>query len=143
MHNVDSTPSAAVSRSRQWPLLLTGILLFFLGPALYFVQLHLKHLDMPWHMPLLASAGVVLLIVSVRRRRGVARMLVLVSLTIICGLEWFFLLVGTTTPVYTGPAQVGRKVPEFTASLADGTPFTQKDLENGSATLLLFFRGRW
>jgi cytochrome oxidase Cu insertion factor (SCO1/SenC/PrrC family) len=51
--------------------------------------------------------------------------------------------VGTMTPLYTGPAEIGRRIPKFTTTLADGTPFTEKDLERGNPTVVLFFRGRW
>ena len=30
-----------------------------------------------------------------------------------------------------------------TARLADGTPFTTADLERGTSTVLVFYRGRW
>lgn len=136
-------PSGTVSRTRHWPLFLAGILLFFLGPPIYVIQFLTKHLTAPWYVPLMASAGVALMFASVWRRRGVGRTLGLVFFTIVCGMEWFMLAVGTATPLYTGPAQPGHKVPEFTASLADGTPFTEKDLAQGSPTVLVFFRGRW
>jgi cytochrome oxidase Cu insertion factor (SCO1/SenC/PrrC family) len=70
-------------------------------------------------------------------------MVFLALFTVVCGFEWFSLLVGTASPVYTGPALPGRKVPEFTAVLADGTPFTDNDLAQGQSTIVLFFRGRW
>jgi hypothetical protein len=53
------------------------------------------------------------------------------------------LAVGVKNPAYTGPAVAGQKVPAFAAILADGTPFTEKDLAQGNSTILLFFRGRW
>jgi hypothetical protein len=53
------------------------------------------------------------------------------------------LLVGTRTGPYTGPAQRDHKVPAFATTLADGRAFTDKDLDKGSPTVLLFFRGRW
>jgi len=143
MDNVAPAPSGTVPRPRHRPLFLSGILLFVLGPAIYFVQFRLKHFETPWYVPLLAAAGVVLMSVSTWRRRGVVRIILLVLFTILCGLEWYMLLIGTRSPVYTGPAQPGRKVPEFTAIFADGKPFTEKDLERGTSTVLVFFRGRW
>ena len=41
------------------------------------------------------------------------------------------------------PAQPGNKVPAFATTLADGRTFTNHDLENGSNSVLIFFRGRW
>ena len=61
----------------------------------------------------------------------------------LCGFQWFAFVVATRTPDYTGPAQTGQKIPAFTTALADGTSFTNKDLEKGKPTVLLFFRGRW
>ena len=49
----------------------------------------------------------------------------------------------TRTPPYTGPARPGAKLPAFAANLADGSSFTEKALEGGSRTALVFFRGRW
>ncbi|HEV3116966.1 MAG TPA: hypothetical protein VGY58_07945 [Gemmataceae bacterium] len=50
---------------------------------------------------------------------------------------------GTRTPSYTGPARPGEKLPAFAANLGGGSSFTEKDLEGGSRTALIFFRGRW
>jgi hypothetical protein len=144
MPDVDPAPPAAVSRPpRRWALFVAGVLLFFLGPAIYAVQLHFKRLEVPWHAPLLATAGLALMIASVWRSRGVVRMVLLALFTVVCGFEWFSLLVGMASPAYTGPAQPGREIPEFTATFADGTPFTEKDLAQGQSTIVLFFRGRW
>jgi hypothetical protein len=128
---------------RRWPLFLAGVLLFLLGPAIYVVQVSLKDLTMPWHLPILATLGVVLMALSVGQRRGVWRSAALVFFVLLCGLEWFFLVAITKTPLYAGPAQPGRKVPEFTAAYADGQAFTHNNLEDGKRSVLLFFRGRW
>jgi hypothetical protein len=142
MDKPESTP-AAIPRSRHWLLFAAGILLFIVGPPLYLIQFRMKHLFVPWYVPLMATAGVALMVVSLWRRRGIVRAIVLVLFAALCGLEWSMLAVGMKTPLYTGPAQPGRKLPAFTANLADGAPFTEKDLEKGSSTILLFFRGRW
>jgi hypothetical protein len=39
--------------------------------------------------------------------------------------------------------QPGVQVPAFTTALADGTEFTNSDLQKGTRTALIFFRGRW
>jgi hypothetical protein len=49
----------------------------------------------------------------------------------------------TTLPKYNGPARVGTHIPPFTTTFADGRAFTDKDLEEGTPTVLVFFRGRW
>jgi hypothetical protein len=143
MNETQPTPPAAVTRTRHWLLFLAGILLVCLGPAVYIARFRSKHLDSPWYIPVLATAGVAVMALSVWRRRGVLRIILLVLFGVVCAFEWHGLLVGTKNPAYTGPAQPGRKVPEFAAALADGTPFTEKDLEKGTPTVLVFYRGRW
>jgi peroxiredoxin len=54
-----------------------------------------------------------------------------------------FLLVLMSTPAYTGPAQAGQPFPQFTATRADGEPFTEDHLSGRKNTVLVFFRGRW
>jgi cytochrome oxidase Cu insertion factor (SCO1/SenC/PrrC family) len=66
-----------------------------------------------------------------------------VLLAIVCGFEWFAFAVATRSPAYTGPAQPGRKVPQFAARLADDTPFTAAELEKGTPTVMVFYRGHW
>jgi hypothetical protein len=142
MQDPEPTP-AAIPRSRHWLLFVAGIVLFLVGPPLYFIQFRMKHLFVPWYVPLMATAGVALMIASLWRRRGIGRGIALVLFAVLCGLEWSMLAVEMKTPQYTGPAQPGRKVPEFTATLANGTAFSEKDLTEGNTTILLFFRGRW
>jgi hypothetical protein len=143
MSTVEPAPAETSHPGRHWPLFLAGILLFLIGPPLYFVEFHLRHLRVPWYVPLLASAGVVLMAASLWRRRGVVRALLLLLFAMACGLEWYMLLVAMKAPPYSGPALPGSTIPEFAARLADGTPFTEKDLAQGRSTVLLFFRGRW
>ncbi len=129
--------------SRCWPFFWAGLLLFLLGPVLYAVQVSLKHLWTPWYVPLLASLSVVLMIAAVRQRRSVLRGAALTFFALLCGGEWYLMLVATKSPIYTGPAQPGGKLPPFAAMLADGTPFTNKDVENEIRSVLVFNRGRW
>jgi hypothetical protein len=143
MNNAELGPAAVATRSRHWPIFLAGVLLFVLGPAAYFVQIRMKNLGAPWYVPVVASAGAALMIGSVWRRRGVVRTLILVFFLIVCALEWFTLLIATKSPVYTGPAQPGQRVPDFKTTLADGQPFSEKDLANGTSTALVFYRGHW
>jgi hypothetical protein len=143
MDIAESVPAAVISRPRQWLLFFTGIALFVLGPAWYIIQIRLKNLGSGWYVPILSSAGVVFLILSIRQRRGAVRMVVLIFFAIVCGFEWFVFTVFSRSPAYSGPAQPGRKIPQFAAQLADGTPFTSAELEKGIATVLVFFRGHW
>ena len=98
---------------------------------------------MPWYLPSLATLGVLFMIASVWQRRGIVRSVALGLFVLLCGLEWLFIVVLSRTPDYDGPAQVGSKVPPFTATLADGSQFSNQDLEAANPTVLLFFRGHW
>ena len=144
-NHVQTAPPAVRTSGppRGWPLFLVGVLLCVLGPALYVVQFRSSLLWMPWYVPVLSTLGVALMFVSVWRRRGVVRSLGLAVFSLMCGFEWFLALVVFASPAYTGPAGPSRKLPEFAATLADGRPFTQRDLETGDPTVLVFFRGRW
>ena len=135
--------TSASAHPRRWPLFLLGVLLFLSGPVLYFVQLQVQYLGMPWYVPALATAGVVCMAISVGQRRGILRSAGLLLFVVLCGLEWFFTLSVSKTPPYAGPDQPGRKVSEFAALFAEGTAFSNKDLEDGRRTALVFYRGRW
>jgi hypothetical protein len=138
-----SVPPVVIPRTRHWLLFFAGTALLVLGPVCYVVQFRLKNLGAAWYVPILSSAGVLLLILSVWRRRGIVRMVFVMLFAILCGFEWYFFFVATRTPAYTGPAQPGRKVPQFAAQLADGSPFTAAELEKGTWTALVFYRGHW
>jgi hypothetical protein len=143
MENLETKAVSTSIPPRRWPLFLMGILLFLLGPAVYAVQIRLKYLGMPWYVLALATLGVLLMVVSVWQRRGVWRSVGVALFVLVCAFEWLMVLVGTGAPHYRGPAQPGRQVPVFATTLADGKAFTDTDLKNGSAAVLLFFRGRW
>jgi uncharacterized membrane protein YhhN len=133
--------AAATARRRPWFLL--GFLLFLLGPVAYFVQFRLGRLTTPWYLPAVGTAGVLLMAAGAWQRRGVLRAVGLGVFVLLCGFEWWCLLVEWRTPPYTGPARPGVRVPAFAAALADGRPFTDRDLEGGPPSVLVFFRGRW
>jgi hypothetical protein len=143
MENLQPEVAGARTPPRGWPFFLVGFLLFLLGPALFAVQLRLKYLGMTWHVPILASLGILFMVASIWRRRGILRSAGLVLFVLVCGFEWWVVLVENRPPAYAGPAQPGRPVPAFATTLADGKAFTSTELKNGSAAVLLFFRGRW
>ena len=126
-----------------FPLFFAGVALIMLGPVWYVVQIRLKNLGPAWYVPILSTAGVMLLIASVWRRRGIVRTVFLMLFAIVCGFEWYVFSVAARSPAYAGPAQPGRKVPQFAARLADGTPFTSAELERGAWAVLVFYRGHW
>jgi hypothetical protein len=142
---MEDSHSAAAPRtaSRPWLLFLAGVLLFIAGPALYIVQVSQARLWMPWYVLVLAALGLVLMALSVWRRPGAVRIACLLLFVAIFGLETFVLAVATKTPLYSGPARPGQKLPIFTAAVANRAPFTSLDLEKGIPTALVFFRGRW
>jgi cytochrome oxidase Cu insertion factor (SCO1/SenC/PrrC family) len=123
-------------------LLLLGPALAVLGIVGFVVQMSQQRLWAPWYMPALATLGVVLVAVSLWQRRTVWRILALVVVVLLAGAEWA-MLYAMRLPPYTGPVAVGRPFPAFATTRADGTPFTQHDLEGDQSTVLVFFRGRW
>lgn len=141
MENPPSSP--AVSPARRRPLFLIGVACFVLGPVIYAVQMRAGSLVVPWHWPVLATLGALCMAASARQRPGAWRIAGLAAFSILCGLEWFFFGVATRTPAYSGPAQVGTKLPAFAATYADGRAFTDKSLADGNRSVLIFFRGRW
>jgi hypothetical protein len=146
MMATDTTNTVAPSPAREWPLFLPGILLFIIGPVAYFIQIQVGRIDfLPLYVPVLATIGVLLIAASIVQRPRLIRILFLISFTALCGFEWFFLLVATRTPEYTGPVQIGQKLPAFAAARVDGKnkTFSQSDLETGERTAIIFFRGRW
>ena len=138
-----STATQAPRQPGRWPLFLVGFLLYFSGPAILWIQVRMDYLEIPWHVPILATAGVLLMALSAWQRRGVWRPLVLIPLAVVCGLGWFRMAMQSHEPPYTGPAQAGEKMVPFTTTLADGRALSQDDLAKGQPTVLLFFRGRW
>jgi len=93
-------------------------------------------------MPVAATIGVLLLMLSLWHARTVWRVLGLLLVLLVAGAEWTF-LVGTRLPDYTGPVVTGKSFPAFATARADGSSFTQRDLEGDRTNVLVFFRGRW
>jgi hypothetical protein len=137
-----ASPPVARSRGRLW--LWLGVGVFLLGFVLYFVQAFgFKHLVTPWYMPILFTLGVLLALVSVRLRLTWTRVIALLVLALLSAGEWYFILSMSRLPEYQGPVQAGKKIPGFTTTFADGKPFTEKDLQKGTPTILVFYRGHW
>jgi hypothetical protein len=138
-----STETSRVAPPRGWPLFLAGIVVFFLGPVLYAIEMGTGRLALPWYLLVCTTVGVLLMLVSVVRRRGIFRGIGSIVFALLCGAFWYFLLVVSKTPQYAGPAQPGKEVPPFSIVLADGRTFQDSDLKAGQKSVLLFFRGRW
>lgn len=135
--------AVSASPSRGHVSYWVGVGLALLGIVLMFLQFGMRILVVPWYMPALASLGAVLLLVSVLRRMTIVRVITLVLLTALAGLEWFFIGSMMKLPDYQGPARAGAAMPAFTATLADGRKFTDADLRDGTRRVMVFFRGRW
>jgi hypothetical protein len=121
-----------------------GILIALAGIAIYMVQFNvLQILSTPWYMPLLATAGVVFILLALIQARSIWRIGAFVLVTLLAAGMWALLLVVLNTPPYTGPVTVGEPFPAFATMRADGTTFTQNDLRGDQDTVLIFFRGRW
>src|SRR5262245_56741840 len=54
---------------------------------------------------------------------------------------WYAPLLGTLA--YTGPVKYGQPFPTFATTVADGSTFTQTDLQGNQHTVTVFFRGHW
>ena len=138
--NTSTTATRPQSGGRG--LLALGLFLTIVGIVVYTSQVLRGRLAAPWYMPLLASLGLVLVIVSLWYKRTIWRILALVLALLLTGGEWAFLL-GLPTPPYPGPVQAGESLPTFTTTRADGTSFTRRDLEGSQNNVLVSFRGRW
>ena len=134
--------SPVQERSAGRGYLWLGIGLSVLGVALFVAQFALHQMIVPWYMPALTTLGVLLLLGSLARRRSITRFVALVLIVALAGFQWFLLL-HSKLPSYEGPARAGLKMPAFQTALADGRSFSDKDLQDGTLSVLTFFRGRW
>jgi hypothetical protein len=138
-----TTSSAAAPHRCPGRLFLAlGLGVAALGVIGYVVQIAAQRLTTPWYVPWAATLGVALVAVSLWQARTVWRVLALLLLVLLAGAEWTFLL-GMRLPAYTGPVAAGQPFPGFATTRADGTPFTQRDLEGDQNNVLVAFRGRW
>ena len=138
-----STTAPATDRSRGRGLLWAGIAVGLLGIPLYVVQFSLGVFTVPWYQPALATLGALLLLSAVARRRSITRLIALVLVLAFAGLDWYFVGSMSKLPSYEGPARAGQKMPAFRTAKADGSPFTEKNLQDGKVNVLVFNRGRW
>jgi hypothetical protein len=140
----ETTTRTAEDRSLGRGNLWTGIALCVLAFALVAVQIAvLKRLFVPWYFPALTTLGFLLIVLSLGKRASVTRFIALVLVGALAGFQWYFLVSIAKLPDYTGPATAGAKMPTFQTAYADGKPFTDKDLQVGTPTVMTFFRGRW
>src|SRR5207245_1074633 len=81
----------------------------------------------PWYLPAAATAGVFCIVAALWRNRTAVRIVAVLLITGLAGLEWAFLF-ATRLPPYAGPVAVGQPFPPFGTVRADGTPFPDHDL---------------
>jgi len=120
-----------------------GFALAALGIAAYVVQIAADRLKTPWYLPFSGMLGVICVALALGQARSAWCVLALVVLVLITGAECAFLL-GTRLQAYTGTqVAAGKPFPAFATATADGTPFTQSDLNGDHDMVMVFFRGRW
>src|SRR5262245_33861364 len=136
-----TTPAVERSRGRGW--LWLGILAAVLAVVASFVQIQLRILLVPWYAPVVTTLGLIFVIASLAQRPSVTRIIFLVLIVALAGLEWYFVAYLSKLPDYAGPARPGQNIPAFETALADGRTFTDHDLRDGTSSVLTFFRGRW
>ncbi len=137
--------TAAATVEKRYPgrrFLWLGIALAILGPAAYALLIWAGRLFTPWYVPIVGTAGVLLVIMSLAYARSVGRVLALVLVGLLAAGEWSLLLKVARLPAYTGPVEVGKPLPAFETQLADGSRLAPADLRGKQNTLLVFFRGR-
>ena len=108
----------------------------------YVAQVSAHRLTTPWYLPASATVGAFLVVLALWEARSLWRFLGLLLVVLLAGAEWTFLL-GSRLPPYTGPVAVGQPFPAFKTLRADGTPFTEQDLQGEQTSVLVSFRGRW
>ena len=125
------------------PMLLLGVFLAVAGPVvLILLTFAAKILITPWYAPLLGTLGVALIILALMRSRSIWRWTAVAVFTLFVAFQWYALL-AMRTPAYTGPVKDGQPFPAFASRLADGSAFTQADLQGDQNTVMVFFRGHW
>jgi hypothetical protein len=123
-------------------LVLFGVLFAVAGVSIYAAQVALHRLFTPWYLPCLAALSVVFVAAALFQTRTGWRWLALAFVVVLATGQFAFVF-ATRLPAYTGPVAVGKPFPSFSTQVADGTPFTQRDLQSDQPTVLVFFRGRW
>src|SRR5262245_45245751 len=133
---MQTTVERGAGRGFLWAGLGLVLLAFGMVAVQYGV---LKWLKTPWHVPILFTLGAFFLMLAVARRRSVVRIALLVLVVALAGFEWFFMTSMSRLPSYEGPARAGEPIPAFQTKFADGRAFTDKGLQDGKGSVLVFF----
>ncbi len=137
------SPATDLRQSSGRGYLWLGIGLVLLGPVLFIAQLQAKVLNTPWYALALATVGVALLLFAAIRKVTIWRIVALLLFGLLAAGQWYFVVVESKLPAYTGPVAAGVSFPAFHSNLADGSDFSQDSLPGDKNTVLVFFRGRW
>lgn len=141
---IPATPVAVPSSGRKpgRGLLLLGLALPFLGIGAYALQIWMARLTMPWYLPVTGSIAVLAVLAALWKARSLWRILALVLVLLLAGAQWTLLL-ALGFPAYAGPVVEGKPFPAFSTLKADGSAFTERDLQGTQNNVLVAFRGRW
>src|SRR5262245_64636879 len=101
--NEANRSSVGTSRHPGRLHLVLGVLLAVAGVVIYYFQLSANILTTPWYLAILATGGVLFILLALARARSIWRWIALVLCTLLAALEWVTLLVLMNTPAYTGP----------------------------------------
>lgn len=123
-------------------LLLQGFVLALIAVAAAFAQSRMELLFVPWYVPILMTVGLLFAVAALVKGRSIGRWVGFFFLFVLAGGSWAMIGLARL-PAYAGPLVEGKAFPAFTVVRADGTPFTQRDLEGDADNILVFFRGRW
>jgi hypothetical protein len=137
--------TTSLAATRQYPgrlYLALGLIVPVLGIVGFGVQMWMERLTMPWYVPIAATLGVLLILASLIQARSLWRVLALLLVVLIAGAAWA-ILYGMRLPRYNGPVAEGQAFPAFHTARADGSEFTDRDLQGDKHNVLVFFRGRW
>jgi peroxiredoxin len=140
--SVDSSPAAEqpVRASLVW----LGLVLAVASIVVFFVQVFgAKRLITPWYLPIGGTLACLLALAGAVQKRRWWSWLIATVCVALAGLEWALLLFATVLPAYTGPLAVEGKLPEFHATLADGSIIDRTYFERGRPSAVIFFQGRW
>ena len=138
-----ASPPKQISNSYGRLFVLLGLALGLAAPIAYVIQIRANILATPWYLPPIGTAGAILIFLGISRKRSIWRILGMILLAFLAVFEWAFLLKFSLLPAYAGPVAAGKPFPAFATSLADGTDFTQAQLQGDNNTVMVFFRGRW
>lgn len=133
-------PLPASTRGLLWGGLILSLVAIGLCIAQYAAM---RSTITPWYLPAMTTVAALVMLVAVRRRHSIVAVLGFLVIAALAAFEWFFLAGLSRLPAYHGPVAVGSPMPVFETQLADGRPFTERDLGKGQASIVTFFRGRW